>query len=141
MNHIFLFVFGILNLWNILLKPTSSVMPSSIKKYFTNKILHQKFHPFWMVVVGALFAFSFDTFSQVGLFSIAASAMSGWVFSGILGIFFMLGMMATDGLNGLLVAAMIRRADNTALIVSRIVGLIIAIFSLSIGTVSLIKLL
>ena len=136
---LFLFLFGILTLWNVLKKPASPTMPVSIRKYFSSKIAHHQFHPFSIILMGALFAFSFDTFSQVGLFSIAASAMSGWLFAGILGVFFMGGMMATDGLNGLLVATLIQRADNTAFVISRLLGFVIAIFSLSIGIIGLIK--
>src|SRR3990167_3460857 len=98
---LFLFLFGILTLWNVLKKPASPTMPVSIRKYFSSKIAHHQFHPFSIIFMG--------------------------------------GMMATDGLNGLLVATLIQRADNTAFVISRLLGFVIAIFSLSIGIIGLIK--
>ena len=58
-------------------------------------------HPLVIAAVGAAFALSFDTLSQAALFSIAASNVAGWAFSVLLGIVFMVGMVLTDGINGL----------------------------------------
>jgi hypothetical protein len=70
--------------------------------------LVQVSHPALIAAVGALFALSFDTVSQVALFSLAARSLSGWGFSTLLGALFMLGMMTTDGVNGLWVAGLAR---------------------------------
>ena len=91
------------------------------------------------MMIGALFALSFDTFSQIALFSITASLMSGWLFSAILGSFFTLGMMVSDGFNGLFVSALIQRADGTSLVLSRSLGVAISFFSLLTGAIGLIK--
>lgn len=53
-----------------------------------------------MILVGALFALSFDTMSQVAFFSISVQAGQSWMTPMLLGLVFMLGMIVTDGLNG-----------------------------------------
>ncbi len=135
----FLCLFGFLNLWSVFQKnPTN--MPKGLQSYLAQKVMGKKFNPAMVVGIGALFAFSFDTVSQVGLFAISATLMSGWLFSGLLGLLFTLGMMITDGCNGLFVSALIRRADRKSQIASRILGIAIAGFSLGVGIFGLIKL-
>lgn len=136
---IFLFIFGLLNLRNVLKHPTKSVIPTTIKNYLSKKLIDHRLNPIWIILIGALFAFSFDTFSQVALFSLSASMVAGCVFSGILGIVFMLGMMTSDGVNGLLVSVLIQRADRTSFFISRFASLLIASFSLIIGLMNLVK--
>ena len=134
----FLVIFGALNLWSLFQKAPSA-MPLGIKSYLAKKLMDKKFNPAMIAMIGGLFAFSFDTFSQVALFSISASLLSGWAFSGILGLFFTIGMMISDSLNGLLVAHIIQRADKASLILSRGLGLCISVFSLGLGVVSFFK--
>lgn len=124
----FLFIFGIINFYN-LFKP-SHKHPLNFKGYLANILLGKKNQPLLIVFVGALFALSFDTFTQVSLFSLAATAMRGWIFSGILGFIFMLGMMVADGINGFLVALLLVNADNKSQAISRNVGVVISFFSL-----------
>ena len=138
---IFLFVFGMLNLYNIFQNPFNQNMPVGIKSFLVKKLNAKKFNPLMIMSIGALFAFSFDTFSQIALFSISASLLSGWLFSGVLGLFFMLGMMVSDGINGLIVSALIQRADKISILVSRGLGLTICLFSLVIGSMSLYEIL
>lgn len=135
----FLLVFGALNLWNIFQAPSKSPLPTSFKNYLTKKLIQKKINPFFIVLIGALFALSFDTVSQVVLFSLSARAMSGFFFSGLLGVVFMSGMMMSDGLNGLFVSTLIQKADNISLMFSRLTGLLIASFSFIIAMISLIK--
>jgi nickel/cobalt transporter (NiCoT) family protein len=90
-------------------------------------------HPGLIALIGALFALSFDTISQAALFSLTASAMAGWMFAGTSGIVFMLGMIATDGVNGLWIAKLLRRADQRAVAASRVMSLTIAGLSLLIA--------
>lgn len=136
---IFLLVFGLLNLWNVFQSPSKSPLPTSLKDYLTKKIIPKKFNPFFIVLIGAFFALSFDTISQVVLFSLSAKTMSGGLFSGLLGVIFMLGMMISDGLNGLFISSLIQRANNASLLFSRLTGLLIALFSLIIAVISLIS--
>lgn len=136
---LFLFVFGILNLWNIFQNPSKSALPLGLKSLLARKLTSKTCNPVSIILIGALFAFSFDTISQVALFSISASLVAGWFFSGILGIFFTLGMMASDGLNGLFVSALIQRADKFSLFLSRSLGLTISMFSLILGLIGVYK--
>ncbi|MCW8408128.1 DNA repair protein [Legionella sp. PATHC035] len=135
----FLLIFGLLNLWNIFRDPAQSPFPTSFKNYFSKKLIGRQANPFIIVLIGALFALSFDTVSQVVLFSLSARAMAGWLFSGMLGLIFMFGMMVSDGLNGLLVSTLIQRADSVSLLLSRLAGFMIASFSLIIGMINFIK--
>lgn len=135
----FLFVFGTLNLISLFRNPSQSALPSGLKLFIFKKIAQKKMNPLLIMGIGALFALSFDTFSQVALFSLSASLLAGWFFSGILGIFFTLGMMFTDGLNGMFVATIIQRADRKSLILSKTLGWIISIFSFLIGFIGLLS--
>ena len=134
---IFLFIFGLLTFWNIL--PHSHPLPTGIRQIFFKKLTRETYNPFLIMSIGALFAISFDTFSQVALFSISASVMAGYFFSILLGIIFMLGMMASDGLNGFFVSSLIQLADKRSLLVSRGIGFIIACFSLILGFVGVVN--
>ena len=134
---VFLLAFGVLTLWNIV--PHSHALPTTFKPYLFKTLLGKTHNPFLIILTGALFALSFDTFTQVALFSISVSLMAGWGFSVILGIIFMLGMMTTDGLNGLFVSSLIQFADKRSSYVSRTIGLMIAGFSLILGSMGLLK--
>jgi high-affinity nickel-transport protein len=92
-----------------------------------------------MAAVGAAFALSFDTVSQTALFALTASNLAGALFSVGLGMLFMIGMMCTDGLNGLWVARLLRATSRRALVASRVMGLAIAFLSLSIAALGIAK--
>lgn len=78
----------------------------------------------WRVMgVGGLFALSFDTLSQATLFAAASTRFGGWESALLLAGLFVLGMLLTDGLNGLWIARLIRRSDHTAVVASRITTL------------------
>lgn len=130
----FLYALGLLNLHSVLATPGGQlVAPAGFRSRLFGRIA-QVGHPALIAAVGALFALSFDTMSQVALFSLTASSMAGWGFSVVLGAAFMLGMMTTDGVNGLWVAKLLARADRRALIASRAMGLTIAGLSLLVGS-------
>lgn len=132
----FLLIFGFINLWNVFHQTS---LPVGIKSYLTKKISKNISNPFTIIWIGSLFAISFDTISQVSLFSLSASLLSGCWFAILLGICFMLGMMLSDGLNGLLVALLLRQASTTSRILSRGLGLTVSMFSLTIGFLGLLK--
>ncbi len=138
---VFLFIFGLANLWNVLHVRSNSVIPITLKHFVFRQLNHSSLHPVWIILIGALFAFSFDTFTQIALFSISASLLSGCLFSVTLGLLFMFGMMMADGLNGLFVSALIQRADKISQFISRVAGLLIALFSLAIGLINLSKMM
>jgi len=59
----------------------------------------------------------------------------------ILASLFMLGMLLTDGINGLWIARLIARADQVALIASRVMGLVVSGISLLVAAFGAAKLL
>lgn len=135
----FLFLFGALNLWSVFRDSSPSKMSAGIQSFLMSKLNYKKITPGWILGIGALFAFSFDTFTQIALFSVSASLLAGWMFSGILGFVFMVGMMVTDGLNGFFVSHILQRADRASMIISRSLGVIISSFSIVVGVISLFK--
>ena len=135
----FLVALGIINGCNVFTAaPGRVVAPAGLKaRWFPGVI--QVGHPALIAGVGALFALSFDTVSQLALLSFTASMMAGPVFCIALGVVFTLGMMTTDGVNGLWVSRLLRRADRRALIASRVMGLTIAGLSLLVGGFGILK--
>ncbi len=126
----FLLTLGFVNLRAVLLTPPASVvMPVGIKGRLFGRLQHTA-HPALIALVGALFAFSFDTMSQAALFALTATQFGGWEHALTLGLLFMLGMLLTDGINGLWISRLIRRADQKALVASRVMGLVVASVSL-----------
>ncbi len=136
----FLCLLGFANLYGALATPCGQlVAPAGLKSRLFGR-LAQVSHPALIAAVGALFALSFDTVSQVALFSLTAKSLAGWGFSLLLGVVFMLGMMTTDGVNGLWVAKLLARADRRALVASRTMGLAIAGLSLLVASYGLARL-
>ena len=89
--------------------------------------------PWVVAAVGALFALSFDTISQVALFSVTATQFGGLSHALGLGALFVAGMLLTDGMNGLWISRLIGRADALAARASRLMGGTVAIASLSVA--------
>ena len=96
--------------------------------------------PLGVALVGALFAFSFDTMSQAALFALTAGQFGGWQHALVLGSLFTLGMLLTDALNGFWIARLLRRADETARVASRVMSLVVAGVSLLVATLGISKL-
>lgn len=138
---IFLLLFGLITLWNVVpnRNKLSAGFPTSLRVFLCKKLLGENNNPLLIMLIGALFAFSFDTFTQVALFSLSVSAMAGIFFSIILAIVFMIGMIAADGLNGFFVFSLIQLADKKSKLISQIVGLSIAFFSLVLGLLDLVN--
>lgn len=126
----FLLLLGLLNLHAVLCThPGQLVQPVGVRGTLFAR-LQRTGHPVLIALVGALFAFSFDTMSQAALFALTATRFGGWQHAMTLGLLFMLGMLVTDGINGLWISRLIRRADQTALVASRVMGLVVAGISL-----------
>lgn len=135
----FLLTLGVANLREVLRSaPGQVVRAVGLKGRFLRRFSEAS-HPVIIASVGAAFALSFDTVSQTALFSLTASKLVGWLFSVLLGVLFMIGMMVTDGVNGLWVARLLRRTDRRALIASRVMGLSIAFLSLAIAALGIAK--
>lgn len=135
----FLFALGLLNIQAVLhTAPDEVVRPVGLKGRFLGR-LAQAASPGLVAVVGALFALSFDTISQAALFALTATQFGGWQDALMLGLLFMLGMLVTDGVNGLWISRLIVRADQIARIASRVMSLVVAGISLLVGGFGVIK--
>ena len=136
---VFLLLLGGANLRQVLCAaPHQSVRPVGLKGRFLRRFA-QTSHPVVIAAVGAAFALSFDTVSQTALFSLTASNLAGCLFSIATGLLFMVGMMVTDGVNGLWVARLLRQTNQRALIASRVMGLSISFLSLAIAGLGMSK--
>jgi high-affinity nickel-transport protein len=132
----FLTLLGIANLAAVMRTPRGEI----VRAVGVRGRLFERFtraeHPVLIAAVGAAFALSFDTISQAVLFSITGSNLAGWLFAALLGIVFTAGMIATDALNGLWVASLVRSADRRAAVASRVMSLAIALTSLAIAALA-----
>ena len=129
----FLAALGCANLRAVLAaRPGEMVRPLGIKAGFFGRMQRVR-HPLGMVLIGALFAISFDTVSQAGLIAAAATGFAGIGPALALAVLFTLGMLLVDGLNGLWVARLLARADARARSASRAMGLVIAALSLALA--------
>lgn len=134
---LFLLALGAANLAAVFRTPGNQVVrPLGLKGRWLGRLAATS-HPMVIASIGAAFALSIDTWSQAALFSLTAMPLGGWVFSVVLGLVFMAGMMAADGLNGAWVAGLLRQADRRALIASRVMSLTIGLLSVSIAALGL----
>lgn len=135
----FLIALGLLNVHAVLAAaPGEMVRPVGLKGPFLGR-LTQATSPGWVACVGALFALSFDTVSQAALFALTAAQFGGWKDALMLGFLFMLGMLATDGINGLWISRLISRADEAAAMASRVMSLVVAGISLMVAGFGVMK--
>ncbi|MBK7900186.1 MAG: nickel transporter [Azonexus sp.] len=136
----FLFALGSLNLAAVLqAEPHEVVQPVGLKGRLLGRLRHAG-HPLLIAGVGALFALSFDTLSQAAFFALTATQFGGWQHALVLALLFLLGMLITDGINGLWIARLIARADQVALVASRVMGLVVSGVSLLVAAFGLAKL-
>jgi len=137
----FLFALGVCNIVAVLRTPADRVVRlAGFKGRWLGRFAATG-HPAIVAMIGATFALSFDTFSQAALFSLTGVQLAGWPFSVALGLVFTLGMMITDGVNGLWVARMVERADRRARVASRVMGLSIAFLGIAIAVLGAARLL
>jgi nickel/cobalt transporter (NiCoT) family protein len=137
----FLFGLAYLNVRAVLIAaPDAVVAPAGIKGRLLGRIVTVH-RPVAIAGVGALFALSFDTISQAALFALAAGRFGGVAQALFVAGLFVLGMLTIDGINGLWISRLIRRADRTAVIASRVMALAVAALSLAVGLFTVAKLL
>jgi len=135
----FLLAIAIINLRAVLATaPDQPVALVGLKSRFLGR-LTQAGSPAGVAAVGALFALSFDTVSQSALFAVTAAQFGGLTHALTLGALFMLGMLATDGLNGWWIAHLIRRADQSAAIASRVMSVAVSGVSLLVAALGIAK--
>ncbi len=122
----FLSLIGIVNLRAVLAAaPDEVVAPVGIKGRFLGRLTSAA-RPWSVALVGSLFALSVDTVSQSALFAMTATQFGGLQHALALGLLFVLGMLVTDGINGLWISRLIARADQIAVIASRVMGLAVS---------------
>ena len=136
----FLTVLGVVNLAAVLAAaPDEVVAPVGLKGRLLGG-LNAARRPWTVALVGALFALSFDTVSQAALFALTAAQFGGVWHAIFLGLLFVLGMLVTDGVNGLWISRLIARADQLACIASRVMGLAVSAVSLLVAALGAAKL-
>ena len=138
---VFLFSLAFINVNAVLTTaPEVVVAPSGLKARLLGRVLTVR-RPWAIAAVGMLFALSFDTVSQAALFALAAGRFGGVSQALFVAGLFVLGMLVVDGVNGVWISALIRRADRTAVIASRVMALAVAAISLAVGLFTVAKLL
>lgn len=137
----FLFGLAFVNVHAVLTTaPDAVVAPSGLKARLLSRVLNVR-SPWAIAAVGMLFALSFDTVSQAALFALAAGRFGGVSQALFVAGLFVAGMLVVDGINGVWISALIRRADRTAVIASRVMALAVAAISLAVGLFTVAKLL
>lgn len=138
-SFVILFMLGMMNLHAVFTsKPTDVVALVGLK----SKLFGARFavnSPLSMAIIGALFALSFDTVSQAVFFALTATYFGGWENALMLGGVFMLGMLFTDGINGLWISRLIHKADATARTASRVMTLVVGSASLLVALLIALK--
>jgi len=136
----FLTLLGTINLAAVLAAaPDEVVAPVGLKGRLLGGLGAAR-QPWTVALVGALFALSFDTVSQAALFALTAAQFGGVWHAIFLGLLFVLGMLVTDGINGLWISRLIARADQLACIASRVMGLAVSAVSLLVAALGAAKL-
>jgi len=136
----FLTSLGIVNLSAVLAAgPNEVVAPVGLKGRLLGG-LSAAGRTWTVALVGALFALSFDTISQAALFAVTAAQFGGVWHAIFLGLLFVLGMLVTDGVNGLWISRLIARADQLACIASRVMSLAVSAVSLLVAALGAAKL-
>jgi len=137
---LFLFGLAFLNLRAVLVAgPDAIVAPTGFKAKLLGRFLTVR-RSWAVAAVGALFALSFDTISQAALFALAATRFGGVADAMLVAGLFVIGMLVVDGINGVWISQMLRRADRTAVIASRLMALTVAGISIAVGLLALAKL-
>jgi nickel/cobalt transporter (NiCoT) family protein len=137
---VFLFGLALVNLRAVAVaKRCEVVRPAGLRSRLLGRVLTVQ-RPWAVAAVGALFAVSFDTVSQAALMSLAAERFGGLAHSLFIAVLFVAGMLAVDGANGVFLAKLVRNADRTAAVASRVMALAVGALSMSIGLFTLAKL-
>src|SRR5258706_8174072 len=137
---VFLILIGLINLHAVLATGSHQMLrPVGIKgRLFSSAT--QASRPLAAAAVGSVFAISFDTISQSALFAVTAIQFGGTGAAIVLALLFCGGMIAMDALNGLWVARLIARADQIAVIASRVMSTAVAGVSLLVAAIGIARL-
>jgi high-affinity nickel-transport protein len=136
----FLFGLAFLNVRAVLTTaPGAIVAPAGFRGRLLGRFLTVR-RGWAVALVGALFALSFDTISQAAIFALAAGRFGGVGDALIVAGLFVLGMLLIDGANGAWINRLVRCADSTAAIASRVMALSVAAVSLAVGMLAVSRL-
>lgn len=137
----FLLLIGAVNLRAVLRAPLDAPVPLiGVRGHLVNRLLgrtQRTSNPLAVMVVGSLFALSFDTLSQSALFAVMAVQFGGVVQALTLGLLFVLGMLVSDGANGWWISRLIARTDRLAVVASRTMTLAVACVSLLVAAIGI----
>lgn len=120
----FLFTIGLVNLHNALRPSNKPAVMSPLARAIMRMPLPQGFAG--SLIVGALFALSFDAMSLAAWFGLAGSRHGGLPSMVILASCFAGGMILTDTINGIVVAGLIRRSEQFVQRAGRLFSLLVA---------------
>jgi high-affinity nickel-transport protein len=135
----FLLALGVLNILAVVrTQRDEPVRLIGLKACFFTRI-QRVADPFFIALVGSVFALSFDTLSQAALFAVTATQFGGTMHALALGALFTLGMLVVDGCNGLWMYRLINRANERALIASRAFAFVISSLSLAVAAFGIAK--
>jgi high-affinity nickel-transport protein len=95
--------------------------------------------PLFILLLGMLFAVSFDTFSQTLVFSLASASLGGEGEGLAVGLAFVIGMSLADGANGLWIARLLKRSDRRGVLFSRTLGWSVVLLTLMVGILVLVE--
>ncbi len=136
----FLFGLAFLNVHAVMTTaPGAIVAPAGFKGRLLGRFLTVR-RGWAVALVGALFALSFDTISQAAIFALAAGRFGGIGEALFVAGLFVLGMLLVDGVNGAWISRLVRCADGTAAIASRVMALAVAAVSLAVGMLAVSRL-
>jgi len=137
---VYLFGLGCLNLRAVAVAgPDEVVRPAGLRGRLLRQVIAVR-QPWAVLAVGALFAVSFDTVSQAAVMSLAGERFGGAGYAVVVAFAFVAGMLAVDGLNGAVIARLVRKADRTARVASRVMAIGVAALSIAVGVLTLAKL-
>lgn len=136
----FLFTLGFINL-RLAFAPSDILLQSRVMgpRSWIARRLPKGVSAGAMVVIGAAFALSFDTLGQAIAFSIPGAQVQGVTGALLLAAAFTLGMMATDGLNGWIIARTIEHADRRIVQALRVLRAAVALVSVCIACAGVLR--
>lgn len=136
-----LILFGLFNLYALIRKKSGGIKYQILHNGVLTLFTFLKSSVYLQsIIIGIIFAISFDTLSQVAVFALSAAHSFQAIFSVMLGVVFMIGMMLTDGINGYLVFSLIKKSNQFSVSLSRYLSFLIGLFSTSIGVIEAIRL-
>lgn len=121
-----LFIIGTLNIYNLLrTKSTQQEFQfCGIKGRFLPRFTKGTINPFFIILIGGMFALAADTVSQTTAWALVAGGAGGYM-SVVVGLVFMFGMMLTDTIDSIITYRIISQSGKIGPSASRVIGWVI----------------